>query len=335
MKLITAILISLSYPFVVNCQPSTPTCLRPEISEKVRPEPQPNEFKGSIKTIKTFVTWFVRSEKTGRVEKHPRTLESETKYDDLGDTGRSEGFSAGIDVEVTSIHDVCGADGRLKELRFVIKDGSSFPGITYAYDEKGRLREMIGFYQNGSIQIKAIYVYDTVGNLIEEAHTNLVHPVHFTPRRYDVYVTSKNTYKYDTRGNKIEERVFSPDGVMVALRFFNYDSSDRLSKKTRMDKLWNLEGQTLYEYDTDGRLLTETDFREFCLTHDGDFCKGSISSGEGFFYYATKTKYRYDSQGNWIRKTEWSMDSKAKKPAWEISKITEREITYRTVQRLE
>lgn len=172
------------------------------------------------------------------------------------------------------------------------------------------------------------YVCGENGKPIEEIVTTRVHPEHFSPKRYDVYITTKGTFKYDARGNKIEEKRFRQDGSLYTSWFFNYDSNNRLIKETRMDKLGRLEDQSFYEYGADGQPLTQTHFNNSCFTQRGDFCKGNISSGDGFFHYASRTKYKYDSHGNWIRQTEWYMDGEAEKPKWMLSKITEREITY-------
>ncbi len=93
---------------------------------------------------------------------------------------------------------------------------------------------------------------------------------------------------------------------------------DRLSKETDIDQLGRVEKQSFYEYHANGRLLNEIDFNNHCITRAGDFCKGNISSGDGFFAYATRTKYQHDSQGNWIKQTEWHMDGEVKNPVWEL-----------------
>lgn len=324
MKLVRAILVALTFAFSVNGQTPASPCEPPKRSDWVR-----DELKGHVKTIREFHTWFLPSKTTGRLEKKPRRLESETQYDANGDRdGGGEVFHVPGDMEVTSINYVCGSNGRPKELRFGAKDGSTYPRTTYAYDENNRRTEEIYYYQNGSIQGKAIYVYDTAGNLIEEVNTTHVHPEHFMPKRYDVYITTKRTFKYDAKGNQIEEKHFHADGSIYGTWSRSFDSSGRLIKETRLDKLGRLENQDFYEYHTDGKLLTEINFDNSCSTHAGDFCKGNISSGDGFFYYATKTKYYYDSQGNWIKQVHSDMEGKAKKPAWKLSKVVEREITY-------
>ena len=301
MKLLAAILVALSYASIVPGQSPVSTCEPPRISERIR-----DDFKGPIKVIRTFETWFVVSEKTGRLEKQPRKLERESKFDPPEDgVGMGVGVSLNFGGEITGeveVINVCGDNGKLKEQRITAKDGSLYQRTTYAYDD--------------------------AGNMTEEVHTQQVHPQHFRPMRYDVYVTTKTTYKYDARGNKIEEKRSSPNGALYSTHFYNYDARDLLIKETHIDKLGRIEEQSFYEYHADGRPLTEINFNNHCITRAGDFCKGNISSGDGFFSYATKTKYQYDSQGNWIKQTEWHMDGELKNPVWFYNKITEREITY-------
>jgi antitoxin component YwqK of YwqJK toxin-antitoxin module len=324
LKLVAALLITLSYASIISAQTPASTCEPPEMSDLVR-----DKLKGPIKTIKTFKTVFFVSKKTGRLEKWPRELENETEYDANGERPRGGiTFIIPGDMEFNGIRYVCADNGKLKELRFVANDGSTFPRRTYVYDEKGRTTVETGYFQNGSIEGKTTYVYDAAGNMVEEVNTIQVHPEHFCPMRYDVYVTTKATYKYDARGNKLEEKHFYPDGSLATTWFFGYDSRDRLIKRTRIDNLGRLVEQVFYEYHADGRLLREIWFHNSCYTREDDFCKGYISSGDGFFHYATQTRHRYDSQGNWIKQTEWSMDGELKKPVWRFSQIVEREITY-------
>ena len=310
MKLFAALLLSLSCALIVNAQTPASTCAPLPKTDWVR-----DELKGTIKTIKTFETRFVVSEKTGRVERRPRLLQNETEYDAKGGReGGGETFTVPEGMEFTGVRHVCTANGKLKELRFVSKDGSTYPRKIYVYDEKGQKIEETDYFQNGSIQAKSTYVYDAAGNVIEEINTDRVLP--------------RNTYKYDSRRNKIEEKQFNSDGLLYDIWFFNYDARDRLIKRTHMDKLGRLVDQFFYEYHEDGRPLAEIRFFNFCRTSAGDFCKSYITSGDGLFSYVSKTKYQYDSQGNWIKKTEWDKDAQDEKPAWALSEIVEREIVY-------
>ena len=269
MKLRAAIVFALSYASFVAAQAPAPTCERPEHFVWTA-----SELKGPVKVVRTYETWFAVSQKTGRLEKQPRRLESDIKFEPgepLGGTGF--GTSAG---DETTVRYVCGDNGKA----------------------------------------------------IEEIVTTRVHPEHFRPERYDVYVTTKRTYRYDARGNKIEEKHFYPNGSLYGTWFFTYDPNDRLIKETRMDRLGRLQDQDFYEYHADGRPLNHVSFTNSCITRAGDFCKGYISSGDGFFYYATKSQFQYDSQGNWIKQTDWHMEGEVKKPKWVLTTIFDREITY-------
>ena len=247
----------------------------PPCEPREPPDVFPDELTGPVKVMRTFETWFVVSKKTGRLEKQPRRLESEIKFEpDEPLMGTGRGYGGGAEVSTVQ------------------------------------------------------YVCDKAGNVIEETTTTQVHPEHFTPKRYDVYVTTKAAYKYDARRNMIEEKHFSQNGAVSITWFYNYDEQDRLIKKSRLDNLGRLEDQSFYEYHANGSLLVELEFHNFCITRDGEFCKGNISSGDGFFHYATKIKYDYDSQGNWVKQTELHMDGELKRPTWQFNKIVEREITY-------
>lgn len=319
LKLVAALLISLSCATIANAQQAASTCEPAPISDWTRAE-----LKGQIKTIKTFATAFVVSRKTGRLEKRPRILQKESAYDangarDGGDGGAT--FIVPPGMEFTGVRYVCAANGKLKELRFVAKDGSTYPRTTYVYDEKGRTTAETYFYQDGSVEVKITSVYDDAGNVIEEVKTPYMQSL-------NAYRTVKRTNKYDARGNKIEQREFGDDGVLYDTWFFSYDSNDRLIKETYLDKFGRLDRQVFYEYDSAGRKVADIYFGNSCAGQEDNICQGYISTGDGFFTHAFKTKYQYDSQGNWIKQTEWYMNGEVKKPVWELSEIVEREITY-------
>jgi hypothetical protein len=315
LKLVAALLISLSCAAIINAQ----TCEPPEITDWAR-----DEVKGPVKTSKTFATTFVVSKKTGRLEKRRRLLQREAEYDAKGNRDGGDGgitFSVPPGMEFTGARYVCANNGKLKELRFVAKDGSTYPRTTYVYDEKGRTTEETYLYQDGSLEVKTTYVYDDAGNVIEEVRKSHIQTL-------NSYLTTKHTYRYDARGNKIEAREFSGDGVLYNTWFFSYDSNDRMIKETYRDKFGRLDRQVFHEYDADGRKLEDVYYANSCTTRETVSCKAYISTGDGFFTHAFKTKYKYDSQGNWIKQTEWYMDGERTKSVWELSEIVEREINY-------
>ena len=324
LKLVAALILSLFCAALVYGQQPAPTCEPPEITDLAR-----DELKGPVKTIKVFETEFEVSEKTGRLEKRPRQLQRETEYDASGWEGEpGVTYKVPAGMELTGTRYVCEKNGKVKELQFIAKDGSTYPRTTHVYDEKGQQTEETDYYQDGSIETKDTNVYDASGNVIELVHTWRIYRDKFPAKQDAVYLTLKYTYRYDARGNKIEQKKFTSKGELLDSRFFNYDSSDRLIKETWMDKFGRLERQRFHEYDADGRLQLSTSFGNACDKREEEGCKGSINSGDGIFNHAFKTKYQYDSQGNTIKETQWYMDGERKKPRWELTEIIEREITY-------
>jgi hypothetical protein len=283
-----------------------------------------------VKSIRTYKSWFTKDEKTGmKVERKPE-LEEEVFYDTKGNQtkGRNVNYLPADPKDRLTANYTCDAKGRISEIRYLSADGSLAKRITYEYDEKGRERERADYFSDGILERKETYSYDDEGNLIEEIEKQQVHPEHFNPKRYDVYVITKTTHKYDDKGNKIADILFFPDGSLSATWTYSYDSNNQMVKHTRIDKEGRLQDQYIYKYDDDGKLVEEIHYANFCYHQDGRMCEGSVNSGDGIFYYVTKTTYEYDRQGNWIKKPEFSMGGEKNKGFYEPQTVLYRKISY-------
>jgi len=308
-----------------NAQTSASSCAPKEKSDWER-----DGLRGRVRFMRTYRTVFKRSDKSGKFLEQRSVLDEEkVAYDSYGNrNGGGEVIHVPSGKELASISYVCDEQSRVREIRFVAKDGTSYSRTGYLYDQKGRAKEKSDYFPDGSLERKETYTYDVAGNLIEENDKQEVHPEHFTPKRYDVYVTTKATFKYDARKNKIEEKHFYPDGSLYATWIHKYDSKDRLIKETRTDKRGRLEDQFFYGYDRAGKLLTEFHYANFCYEKDGNFCRGNVNSGDGIFYYATKTTYKYDRRGNWAKQSEFTRGGERDTGAWAPSSVLYREISY-------
>lgn len=289
-----------------------------------------DDLRGRVKTVRTFKTWFGKDQKTGVVTKGIPELEEEASYDPNGDriNWRNTNYLPADPSDKIIVEYGCDSSNRIAEIQYKRLAEPSFRRTVYSYDEKGRDREQAEYFADGTLERLETYSYDDKGNRIEEIARQQIHPEHFSPKRYDAYVTTKSTYRYDINGNKTTENHFSPDGSLYATWLFIFDAKKRLSKETHMDKEGRVEDEFIYRYDRMGKLIEEKHYANFCYQRNGQMCKGSVYSGNVMFYYLTKTTYEYDQFGNWIQQKQFSMGGDKNTGRFEPDHNLSRRISY-------
>lgn len=305
-------------------QTSEPACAPAKESDWKR-----DELQGRVRSIRTYKTWFNEDKVSGRVVEGKRDLEEEASYDAEGNRTAWRNVNM-LPLEPNDGPDVvyvCDAANRLAEVKLVGRDGALLQRDVHVYDAKGFEIEMSEFLADGRLERREKYSVDSKGNPLEIVSTQWVHPEHFTPKRSDVYVTTRQTNRYDERGNVIEEKHFYPDGSLYTTYASSYDSAGRRVKVARTDKQGRLEELTVYAY-RGGRVAVELNYINFCYNGDESMCKGSLTTEAGVFYYGTKTVYAYDARGNWVSQVEYEIKERAGKKSFEPSTGTYREITY-------
>lgn len=291
---------------------------------------QSAELRGRVKTIRTYKSWFRKDERTGKTFEDKRELEEEASYDAAGKLTAWRNVNA-LPFEPGDGPDavyVCDAANRLAEIKILGRDGSLLQRTTYAYDDKGREVETAEFLADGTLERREKYAVDGKGNRLETVSTEWVHPEHFSPKRFDVYVTTRQTNKYDDRGNVVEERHFKPDGSLYGTWVSSYDRAGRLIKVVRTDEQGRPEDLNTYTYGRGGLLAEELHYANFCYNRDGSMCAGTLNTEAGVFYYATKTVYEYDARGNWVSKTEYVVSERSGKKSYEPDEAAYRKIIY-------
>jgi hypothetical protein len=181
---------------------------------------------------------------------------------------------------------------------------------TYLYNEKGKLKEQSVYDLEGRLLWKAVYSFDDRGNVNEETETIQVHPEHFRPPRYDVYRTTRSTFKHDERGNVIEELSYKYDGSLYAKYVNVYDTTNRVTKFQRFDKDGKLEEEKTFTYDSSGNLVSERRYSDF-----------------GYIWDALMT-YKYDAHGNWIEEVESTRNKEKGESDYKLYSTTYRIIKY-------
>ena len=310
---------------MVTAQTADPPC-----KPARKPDWQRDELHGRVRLVRTFKTWFRKNQESGLIAKGKPELEEEASYDSKGGqiNWKNTNYLPIDSADKLIVEYGCDDRNRLAEIRYKRSSESSFRRTVYIYDEKGRDKEQAEYFADGTLERLESYAYDDRGNRIEEIAKQQVHPEHFRPKRYDVYVTTKRTFEYDASRNKTKEIFFSPDGSLYATWLFSYDTQNRLIKETHIDKIGRLDNQFIYRYDRNGRLGEEWHYANFCLERNGQFCEGVVNSGDGIFYYLTKTNYQYDRAGNWTKQGQFSMGGERKTLRFEPDHILSRQIYY-------
>src|SRR5688500_2324719 len=294
------------------------------------PDSQLELLRGRVKQVRTFKVWFRKDEQTGKMIRAKPEFEEEATYDTRGNqTNWHNPSYLPLDPNDKLIVDYdCDGPTRVKEMRYRRIKDSAFRRTVYKYDDKGRNVERANYFADGSLDRLEKYDYDAHGNIREEISKQQVHPEHFTPKRYDVYVTTKRTFEYDNKRNKTRETHYRPNGSQYAVWVFNYDSQNNLIKNTRTDNQGRLEDQFIYKYDRRGKLVEEKHYANFCYQRNGEMCRGTVNSGDGVFYYLTKTVYEYDGRGNWVRERQFSMGGESESKTFQPDHILFRRIVY-------
>jgi antitoxin component YwqK of YwqJK toxin-antitoxin module len=287
-----------------------------------KPVPKPDWERdgllGRVSRVRTFKTWS---------NKGTPELEEEASYDAIGNQITRRNLP--IDPAGTIVVEFgCDSSNRIAEIRYKKVTDASFRRTVYTYDENGRDREQAEYFADGTLEGLTTYSYDHKGNQTEEISKRHVHPQHFSPMRYDVYVTTRTTYEYDNKGNKIKEFHFSPNGSLHSTWLFRYDARNLLIKELRFDKIGRLEREFVFKYDKGGWLREEWEYHNFCYEKNGDMCRGVVNSGNAWFYYLTKLTYGYDRIGNWIRQREFSMGGEKNTRRFKLEHTLSRLISY-------
>ena len=140
---------------------------------------------------------------------------------------------------------------------------------TFEYTVKGSRIKSTHYDANGRIEGAWIYKYDAKGNLIY-TFTSLF--------------TSYN-YKYDDNGNLIEGIVSGDEGGPVCISTYKYDDN----------------GNTIEEnnYNPDGSLISKITFE---YDDKGNYIERNSYDTEGSFWEKETFKYKFDEEGNWIKR---------------------------------
>ena len=180
------------------------------------------------------------------------------------------------------------------------RNDDSYPvDSAYTYNENGLLIKKVNTYpENPESAFWFVYSYDSKGNLVKEEWTNIQggekSPHSHIDFTYDANGNklseihsngTKTEWTYDDRGNKLSESQYDSDGFAMLSTIYTYDAQNRLLTETWCKGGMADYGETYaYEYDSAG-LRT---------------CRYRYMSGESKDGLTPDMEYSYDAFGNLI-----------------------------------
>jgi len=194
------------------------------------------------------------------------------------------------------------------------EDGESISERSYIYDENNLVIETIATSQHYHTYIKRTFKYDSNDNVIEESKFNS-----------SGVITEKVLNKYNNYGDVIEEVLYK-DGVKVSS--FKRDSTGNEIERVKYNSNGNVKDQTDWVYNHYGLLaekiliLGENIRTRVVYFYDkkGILIKVLVYDINNKLIRKSKTTYKHDKNGNWIKKVEFSNGVPVK--------IVERSIEY-------
>ncbi len=176
--------------------------------------------------------------------------------------------------------------------------------VVTKYGKNGFIIEKNGENLDGTLNYRNIYKYDSVTGLLVETNfydenEKLKYTTNFKFENgnlieeniFDEFGNPSYSFsnKYDANGNLIEEHFYNENGVLIWKSIFTVDPKGAvLEKKTIIDESFEeLNTKETYVYDTKGNIISS---KRYGLENTFDLITN---------------KYEYDSQGNWIKRTEF------------------------------
>jgi YD repeat-containing protein len=231
-------------------------------------------------------------------------------------------------------------NGRVVEFILYEANGTIGDRFTYKYDAKGNKLEEVFYSWTGARIGRLVYTYDGAGHRITETSYN----------RDDDASAWNNTTSYDAEG-RMTEWVQYQNGVLRYKKLFKFDSQGRIAEEETFEFNGSpnirashapVPGKVVHTYNDrerseeiatyapDGalnsRVIRRRDEKGNELSSEYFNSDGSRRNTEIGLEDPTRTKlvgrlsgkalirYEYDSQGNWIRKTNLILEPGAKEP---------------------
>lgn len=205
-----------------------------------------------------------------------------------------------------------------------MRRGATLEHLETIYNAKGQRRSMSYLSTEEEVVFRTRYKHDAFGvTTLEQVVDNHEDVIGRTYYIYDANFVLTESYVEDAE-RQVEYRVR-----------YRYDGSGRLTQRSYNDALGQVYRREMYRYNPDGTVGVTTiydrqDQKVQEIRYEYDRQRQPVSktvydySEEEPEIFVTLYRYQYDDRGNWIQRTEYSVDGSARNPEY----ITERRITY-------
>jgi len=205
-----------------------------------------------------------------------------------------------------------------------MRRGAALEHLQTVYNTKGQRRSMSFLSTEEEVMFRSRYKHDAFGVTILEqivdnndeviARTHYIYDdQHVLTESYvedaELQVENRIRYKYDASGRLIQRSYNDPLGQMYRREMYRYNPDGTILSSTIYNRQDQKVMELRYEYDRQGQPITKTVF-------DYSDVEPEV--------FVTLYRYQYDERGNWVQRTEYSVEGSIRTPEY----ITERSIQY-------
>ena len=244
--------------------------------------------------------------------------------------GSVSAFAQGTHRE-TSVDGLKGAVRQVNSMMYTaivendaMRRGAPLEHLETVYNSKGQRRSMSYLSTEEEVVFRTRYKHDAFGvTTLEQVVDNNEEVIGRTYYIYNDQFVLTESYVEDAE-RQVENRIR-----------YKYDGSGRLIQRSYNDALGQVYRREMYRYNGDGTILSNTiynrqDQKVMEIRYEYDRQRQPITKTV-FDYsdvepevFVTLYRYQYDEQGNWIQRTEYSVEGSNRIPEY----ITERSIQY-------
>lgn len=282
---------------------------------------------GPVRTIKTEASEF--ASQNGKSVEGARSLLRTVTYDAGGNRTKQVEFNHDGSVAQTLSYNY---DARRRSTGYEeYTGGMSVPRKhVYVLDDKGNRIEYRLVQPDGAAGEKYLYKYDANGNVAEESLFD-----------HKGGLISRNVIAYDDKGRQVSQTRHNADGSLSSTSSFSYDAHGNLIERVRYESDI-LTYRVRYVYDRKMRVIAQETVGsvvEAEVPSSEAHAPGKVvyvykgdEKPEELIVYAPdgalreRVVIKYDSRGNWIRKTHLVESGKRNKR--EARHVEHRTITY-------
>lgn len=205
-----------------------------------------------------------------------------------------------------------------------MRRGAALEHLETVYNAKGQRRSMSYLSTEEQVVFRSRYKHDAFGvTTLEQIVDNNEEVIGRTYYIYDPNFVLTESYVEDVE-RQVECRIR-----------YRYDETGRLIQRSYNDPIGQVYRREMYRYNSDGTMLSNTiynrqDQKVMEIRYEYDQQRQPVTktvfdySDEEPEVFVTLYRYQYDEYGNWVQRTEYSVDGSVRTPEY----ITERSIRY-------